>query len=190
MNSYKGGSAAPPQPIVSGLFAGIVGTLVTYWSLPSTTNSSSDETILLLFKSMAFPALLFFNETHQCVNYRQTLSAKASYSPAGAEAAGLTPFEIVESNRIHRNHLESFAYFFPAALVLAAFCSEETTLYDARLMPAMVMNWTIGRFLYRFGYKSKNPYRRLFGMTYSMAVCVPAIPYGLYKFVAEVMLQK
>ena len=58
------------------------------------------------------------------------------------------------------------------------------------LMPAMVMNWTIGRFLYRFGYKSKNPYRRLFGMTYSMAVCVPAIPYGLYKFAAEVMLQK
>ena len=185
MDSYKGGSAPPAELIGGGLIAGMVGNLLTYHFLPAQQDNS--VALSLLFQSMALPALLFFNETHQCVQFRQTLSPKASFSPAAAEAEGLVPFAIVESNRIHRNQMESFAYFFTSALSLASFCSEDS-FYDARLMPAMVLNYTIGRFLYRFGYRSLNPHQRLFGMAYSMVVCVPGIFYGMYKFATEVVL--
>jgi len=187
MDSYKGGSAPPAEFIGSGLVAGIVGNLLTYHFLPKRDDNSAWGALSLLFQSMALPAFLFFNETHQCVMLRLAQSPKASYSPAGAEVAGLTPFEIVESNRIHRNQMESFAYFFTSALGLASFCSHDS-FYDARLMPAMVINYTIGRFLYRFGYRSQNPHKRIFGMVYSMVVCIPAIFYGMYKFATEVVL--
>ncbi len=180
MNAYKGGPEAPPTTILGGLVSGVVGTYLTYQVFPPCTGISP---LLLLQKSMVLPAALFFTETHLGVMLRQTLSAKASFNPAGTQAAGLTPYEIIQGNRIHQNHIEAFMFFFPAVLALTAYTEETPSL-----IPSIVVNWTLGRILYRLGYKAQNKHNRLFGMAYSMASCLPAIPYGLYQFAKDVIL--
>ena len=74
-------------------------------------------------------------------------------------------------------------FFFPAVLALTAYTEETPSL-----IPSIVVNWTLGRILYRLGYKAQNKHNRLFGMAYSMASCLPAIPYGLYQFAKDVIL--
>lgn len=179
MEAYKGGPEVPPTTVLGGLVSGALGTYLTYQVFPACTGTSP---MLLLQKSMVLPAAMFFTETHLGVVLRQTLSAKASFNPAGTQAAGLTPYEIIEGNRIHQNHIEAFMYFFPAVLALTGYTEETPSL-----IPTIVINWTLGRILYRLGYKAKNKHNRLFGMAYSMAACLPAIPYGLYRFMTDVI---
>lgn len=192
MDDYKGTTAPPPHFIAGGFMAGTVGTILTYQFLPFPTAAP----LIVMLHCMILPALVFFLETHWGVVTRSgatTSNPKTCYSPAGAAATpGLIPFPLIEQNRIHQNQMESFMYFFPTVLaVTAVLMKEDTTdmLVDARIIPTMFLTWTIGRTLYRVGYRSQtNKFYRLIGMAYTLPVYPPAFGYCLYIFIKDVIL--
>lgn len=92
----------------------------------------------------------------------RSTSNKASFSPAAAAASSQNNFAIVQSNRIHQNHIESFCILGPMAVAAAASGADATTI------KASVVSWVGFRFLYRLGYcYNSNPFWRIAGVAAS-----------------------
>jgi len=184
LDAYKGGPEPPPALLSGGYIAGMAFTAAVYACLPPLGSSSS---LILVAKCLPLVGLLFFLETHWTVNLRVKLSARASFSPAGAQATGQTPYEITEANRCPQNQIESACYFLPALVGAAAFCDARAP-YDARLIPALVISWFAARTCYRLGYKStSNPHRRLVGHMWSLVVSVQPLAYALFRLFSDTL---
>lgn len=137
MNVYKGSSI--PSPII-----------------PQKADLSPTDSVLFTLQSFSLVSVIFFAEFLFGAAARST-STKASFSPAAAQAAGVAPFAVIQANRIHQNHIESFFILAPIALACAA------AGVDARNFIASMLTWVAARVLYRIGYCSDNPFWRICG---------------------------
>lgn len=174
MDEYKG--SAFPSPIIPVLgfslglavpYAIVNGKII---DVSLSENDSSADTLVAVLQPFGFVGMLFASEFFLGASARST-SAKASFSPAAAAAAGQNPFAVVQSNRIHQNHIESFCILAPSALAAAAACCTSDTRNDTVVwLKAAVLSWVGFRVLYRVGYcHSQNPMWRLVGTAASMA---------------------
>lgn len=100
-------------------------------------------------------------------------SASSSFSPAAASMVpSATPFRLVESNRIHQNHVQNAMIFLPLEV--------SASLVDSSWAIACTVSWTVSRFVYRFGYmKQENPMWRICGLLASMLQCMICVGIGL-----------
>ena len=121
------------------------------------------EAVLLCLQSLSFVSVLFFSEFLLGAAARST-SAKASFSPAAAQASGEAPFAVVQANRIHQNHIENFLILAPIVFASAAAGA------NARTLVAILLSWVPCRVIYRFGYCSANPFWRICGQTASITL--------------------
>lgn len=164
MNAYKG--LGIPDAIVPTL-ALLIGTIPPYIisNLLSTLRdqpSLSDEAtnmdnVLATLQAMSLIALLFLSEFVFGVLARSK-SPKAGFSPAAVQAAGVQHFELIETNRIHQNNIESAFIYIPAAVAAAAAGVNSNTLV------ATTLTWVFCRLIYRLGYRQhSNPFWRLVG---------------------------
>lgn len=159
MNVYKGGSIPSPFLPLSGAALGIILPyllVVTKFLPESWANLSPTDSVLMTLQSFSLVSIVFFAEFLFGAAARST-STKASFSPAAAQAAGVAPFALVQANRIHQNHIESFLILAPIALACAA------AGVDTRNVVAAMLTWVVARVLYRIGYCSDNPFWRLCG---------------------------
>lgn len=84
---------------------------------------------------------------------------------------------------MHQNHLENAAMFVPTLLALAVF-ADESAPYDARIIPALAINWLWARIVYRIGYTSSFPFYRIHGTTIATLPTMIGIVYTLYRLVS------
>jgi uncharacterized MAPEG superfamily protein len=175
MNDYKGSSLPSPVIPLSGLAFSVV---LPYFILMITPQGWSSlnptESILLFLQTFSLASILFLVEFLFGVKARGT-SKKASFSPAAAQASGVAPFQVVQSNRIHQNHIESACIYVPAALAAAAAGA------DARLIVATAVTWVASRALYRMGYCQENSFWRIFGVAASMNQSLACLGLFLYS---------
>ncbi|CAB9528440.1 expressed unknown protein [Seminavis robusta] len=163
MNDYKGGPLPSPVIPLLGFSLGVgvpyalVESRIMSGSHASSGNDAVDS-VLATLQSLGFASILFAAEFFLGAAARST-STKASFSPAAAAASGQNPFEVVQANRIHQNHIESFCILFPSAVAAAAAGA------DAAWIRAAVMSWVGFRFVYRLGYcNQNNPFWRITGV--------------------------
>lgn len=164
MNDYKGTPFPGPIIPLSGLAFGAVLPCVIFSIMDPQAWTSSDPTegIMLLLETFSLISLLFLTEFFWGVSAR-VLSPKASFSPAAAQVSGTEPFQVVQSNRIHQNHIESACIYVPAALAAAA------AGINIGMIMATTVTWVVSRGLYRLGYCQENPFWRNFGTFSSLA---------------------
>lgn len=166
MNNYKGG--LKPFSLYIRVAGGTIGTLAPFaiaGFLPRFVTEQSDrtETVLIVLQAWSLSSVLFLGEFVLGVKAR-TISAKAAFSPAAAQMNSNEPFEVVEANRIHQNHIESACVYLPSVLAAAAAGA------DANLLVASTFSWVLARVLYRWGYcVPDNPMWRLFGTVMSLS---------------------
>ena len=136
------------------------------------------DSVIKVLQSMYLPSLLFFSEFILGAVARVS-SNKAAFSPAAAQASGIVPFEIVECNRIHQNHIESAWIYIPASISAVA------SGVDPNIIVATTMTWVVSRFIYRWGYrKHSNPLWRLVGTVSSVTqsgICLGLLMHAKYK---------
>ena len=180
MTSYKGQGAPNPLLPASGILLGIVLPLTIYKLLNDIkTDSSTDAppvvtNVLALLQSMVLVAGLFFAEFIFGAMARSK-SPKAGFSPAAAQASGSQPFELIETNRIHQNQIESACIYIPASLSAAA------AGVNINLLIATTIAWVLGRFIYRFGYRqSQFPLWRLVGLEVSLTQSLICFGFSTY----------
>ena len=173
MNEYKGSAFPSPGIPLLGFSLGITVpyVMVTYEvvTVTSAAHGSSPEALVAVLQSFGYVGILFAAEFFLGAAARST-SAKASFSPAAAAAIGRNPFAVVQSNRIHQNHIESFCILAPTALAAAAACGSPHSRGDTVVwVQAAVLSWVGFRVLYRYGYcNSRNPMWRIVGTAASM----------------------
>jgi uncharacterized MAPEG superfamily protein len=171
MNSYKGAGLPDAVVPLMGFSFGTITPYAVYLLLEmrsSKTSSAAGETativdnLLTVLQGLSLPAILFLSEFVFGAIARSK-SAKASFSPAAIQAAGMQPFEIVEANRIFQNHIESACIYIPSTLSAVAAGA------NANMIVATTIAWFLGRGLYRYGYSQHhNPMWRLVGTFSSM----------------------
>ena len=162
MKEYKGSSFPHPIIPLSGLAIGIVLPWTIQTSFLSSGKSGVDG-LLAWIPVVPMVSGLFFSEFLLGAAARSE-STKASFSPAAAAASSTMPYGLIETTRIHQNHLESIWMFAPAAL--------SASIVDSSWAIACTISWTISRIVYRFGYSYKpNPYWRICGVTAAMVQC-------------------
>jgi uncharacterized MAPEG superfamily protein len=186
MNSYKG--AGLPNAIVPlmGFSFGTITPYVVYVLLEmrgSSKASAATETntvvdnLLTVLQGLSLPAVLFISEFVFGAIARSK-SAKASFSPAAIQAAGMQPFEIVEANRIFQNHIESACIYIPSSLSAVAAGA------NANMIVATTITWFLGRGLYRYGYcQHQNPMWRMVGTFSSLTqsfICLGLFAHSKY----------
>lgn len=175
MKAYRGGSFPAPIIPFCGVVLGLGLPYMIHSALgPSLATSSSSSSSgmegLVTFLSSKAPLTLtgLFLTEFGCGAAARGTSNQASFSPAAAAASNAMPLSLIESNRIHQNHLESLAMFLPSVLCAA--------VVNARWAIACTVAWTISRVVYRFGYMYKpNPFWRICGVTSAMLqsfICV------------------
>jgi uncharacterized MAPEG superfamily protein len=102
-------------------------------------------------------------------------SPKAGFSPAAAQASGNQPFELIETNRIHQNQIESACIYIPAVLSAAA------VGVNSDLLVGTTITWVLGRLVYRYGYCQRYfPLWRLVGLEVSLTQSL--ICYGFFAY--------
>jgi uncharacterized MAPEG superfamily protein len=155
MNEYTGSSFPSPLIPLSGF---LLGFLAPYGLVQGriVTTKNHESAVLTTLQSLGYVSFLFIAEFVLGAMARST-SAKASFSPAAAAATGEMPFELVQANRIHQNHIESLVIFLPSALAAAGAGA------NPAYIKACVLSWLGFRGLYRLGYMSKNPMYRIAG---------------------------
>lgn len=182
MKAYKGPPLPEPWiPMVGVILGAGVPFLLRrfiFHTLTPTTEEEFKDHFQLFLKHQIGISFLFLSEFIFGAIARST-SAKASFSPAAAAASPQTqPFLVVQSNRIHQNHLESWAIFGTASLAATAAASGKSLDW----ILASHWTWILSRFLYRLGYMSpKNPFLRLIGTTSSLiqtGICWGIVFYG------------
>ena len=165
MNAYKGNGLPDAVVPLMGICFGTISPYVVYFLLEmraSKTSSGTETTstvdnLLTVLQGLSLPAILFISEFVLGAIARSK-SAKASFSPAAVQAAGMQPFEIVEANRIFQNHIESACIYIPSSLSAVAAGA------NANIIVATTISWFLGRGLYRYGYSQHhNPMWRLVG---------------------------
>ena len=162
MTEYKGTSLPNPVIPLTGLVFAVALPYVIIQFTPEAWSSLNPiEGILLLLQTFSLVSILFFSEFLFGTAARGA-SSKASFSPAAAHASGIVSFDVVQSNRIHQNHIESAFIYIPAALSATAAGA------DARVVVATSVTWVVSRACYRLGYTSDNPFWRLFGTVSSV----------------------
>jgi uncharacterized MAPEG superfamily protein len=184
MNSYKG--AGLPDAVVPllGFAFGTITPYVVYVLLETrgskTTSATETEIVnnlLQVLQGFSLPAILFISEFVLGAIARSK-SAKASFSPAAIQAAGMQPFEIVEANRIFQNHIESACIYIPSSLSAVA------AGVNANMIVATTLTWFLGRGLYRYGYgQHHNPMWRLVGTFSSLTqsfICLGLFAHAKY----------
>ena len=181
MNSYKGQGAPNPLIPISGIVLGIITPYTIYTLLNGAKSDASAEApagvenVVMLLQSMVFVAGLFFSEFIFGAMARSK-SPKAGFSPAAAQASGNQPFELIETNRIHQNQIESACIYIPAALSAAAIG------VTANLLIGTTITWVLGRLVYRYGYCQRNfPLWRLVGLEVSLTQSL--ICFGFFAYV-------
>ena len=181
MNSYKGQGAPNPLIPISGIVLGIITPYTIYTLLNGAKSDASADTpagvenVAMLLQSMVFVAGLFFSEFIFGAMARSK-SPKAGFSPAAAQASGNQPFELIETNRIHQNQIESACIYIPAALSAAAIG------VNANLLIGTTITWVLGRLVYRYGYCQRNfPLWRLVGLEVSLTQSL--ICFGFFAYV-------
>lgn len=164
-DAFKGNLKVSPIIPISGAVLGNLSPYLFYTFLTSkVTVSTGDkvENVLLVLQSMALPALLFFSE-FVLGSIVRSQHSKAAIAPAAAQANGITPFPIVECNRIHQNHIESACIYIPSCLSAAA------AGVPASVLLATTCSWVLCRGVYRWGYRQHaNPLWRLVGTVSSL----------------------
>lgn len=191
LDNYKGGSFPPPAIPLTGFVLGPILVYSLYHHVihcpDACTELTEAERIGLFFRSLPPVALVFAVEFFLGAAARST-SAKASAEPAGIVAAGMQPYAVIQANRILQNHIESAAMFVPTLACLAALGGD--TPYNPRLLvPALSVSWTIGRVMYRVGYMSVVPFRRITGVTMTnFWMSVVPLMYCLYRFGQEFLM--
>lgn len=174
MNEYKGSAFPSPGIPLLGFSLGIAVpyAMVTYEvvTVSSAAQRSSAEALLAVLQSFGYAGILFASEFLLGAAARSA-SVKASFSPAAAAASGQNPFTVVQSNRIHQNHIESFCILAPSALAATAACGSSNSRGDTVVwVKAAVLSWVGFRALYRCGYcNSRNPMWRIVGTAASMS---------------------
>jgi uncharacterized MAPEG superfamily protein len=100
-------------------------------------------------------------------------SRSSAFSPAAASMVPLAmPLRLVESNRIHQNHVENAMIFLPVVV--------SASLVDSSWAIACTVSWTVSRVIYRCGYSYKeNPMWRICGVSASMLQCMICAWIGL-----------
>ena len=184
MNSYKGEGAPNPLIPISGVLLGIISPFILYTLLNDhkatllTDSPTGVENVVLLLQSMVLVAGLFFSEFIFGAMARSK-SPKAGFSPAAAQATGNQPFDLIETNRIHQNQIESACIYIPAALSAAA------VGVDAALLIGTTITWVLGRLIYRYGYRQRSfPLWRLLGLEVSLTqslICFGFFAYMKFK---------
>ena len=181
MNSYKGQGAPNPLIPISGILLGIISPYMMYSLLndrkavTAIANPTGVDNIVVLLQSMVLVAGLFFSEFIFGAMARSK-SPKAGFSPAAAQAAGNQPFELIETNRIHQNQIESAFIYVPAALSAAA------VGVNADLLVGTTITWVLGRLVYRYGYCQREfPLWRLVGLEVSLTQSL--ICFGFFAYV-------
>ena len=162
MKAYRGGSFPAPVIPLSGVVLGLGLPYLIHGALGASLATSGLDGFITFLSSKAPLTLtgLFFTE-FGCGAAARGTSNQASFSPAAAAASNAMPICLIESNRIHQNHLESLAMFLPSVL-----CA---SVVNARWAIACTVAWTISRVIYRFGYMYKpNPFWRICGVTSAM----------------------
>lgn len=173
MDGYSGPAAAHPQYLLGGVAAGVASVYALLQLFPTHAVAPA-ERLVLVAKCMPIVGILFAAEMHCGVVARAAAGPKACFSPAGLEASGAQPFEIVQQARIHQNQIESFVIFLPSLFGVAAWCER------AAYVPAVVISWVLARVAYHVGYASAYPMRRHFGMAWSLAVLLPGLLGGAF----------
>mmetsp|Transcript_26410 Transcript_26410/g.40694 ORF Transcript_26410/g.40694 Transcript_26410/m.40694 type:complete len:186 (-) Transcript_26410:84-641(-) len=159
MNNYKGGPLPPPLIPLSGVALGF-GIPYGMKTVLAPVSHSGADGVLHLISHLPVVSALFFAEFVFGAAAR-SLSTKASFSPAAAAAANEMPVELVESNRICQNHIESLLVFMPIALAAST--------HDSAVAVTCTMAWVACRFIYRIGYTNrKMPFWRICGVTASI----------------------
>ena len=168
MNAFKGSAFPPPVIPLLGftLGVGVPYALIETGTVTPPASSSDNpavDAVLATLQALGFSSILFLCEFFLGAAARST-SVKASFSPAGAVVAGQNPFEVVQANRIHQNHIESFCILLPSALAAAASGA------DATWIKAAVVSWVGFRVIYRIGYcYYSNPMWRISGVAGSVS---------------------
>lgn len=158
MKNYKGGPLPAPIVPISGLALGLIVPWGIKLVLDLPSKSGIDGLLTLLGYAPAVSSL-FFAEFLLGAAARGR-STRASFSPAVAAASNQMPISLVESNRIHQNHIENLCIFAPLALA--------TSIKDSSWAVACMLGWTMSRFLYRLGYTyQENPFWRICGVSFS-----------------------
>jgi uncharacterized MAPEG superfamily protein len=169
MNSYKGSPfPAPVIPLLGlALGVGVPYAMVESGMVSARSGDNQPvEAVLSTLGAMGYASILFTAEFFLGAAARGT-STKASFSPAAAAASGKSPFVVVQANRIHQNHIESFCILLPSALAAAASGANATWI------KAAVISWVGFRFVYRIGYcNNDNPFWRITGVAASQTQCV------------------
>lgn len=102
--NYKGGSFPPPLVPITGVAVAVAIVGGVYSWLPTTfttsAGSSAVERVILALKFLPFVAVIFFLEFVFGAAARST-STKASAEPAGIQAAGQSPFAVVQVRVVH-----------------------------------------------------------------------------------------
>jgi uncharacterized MAPEG superfamily protein len=164
MNAYKGlGNPDAIVPILALLIGSIppyaISHLLSTFQDKSSLSAGSAtmDNVVTTLQAMSLPAVLFLSEFVFGVLARSK-SAKAGFSPAAVQAAGVQHFELIETNRIHQNHIESAFIYIPAIIAAAAAGVNSNTLV------ATTITWVLCRVIYRLGYRQhSNPLWRLVG---------------------------
>lgn len=178
MNAYKGNGLPNPVIPLSGVaFASALPYVIASLVPKEWSSLNPTDGVLLLLQSFSLTSLLFLAEFAFGAQARST-SRKSSFSPAAAQASGATPFALVETNRIHQNHIESACIYVPAAFSAVAAGVNVGTIV------ATQVTWVISRAFYRLGYIQENPFWRVIGTVASLsqsAVCLGLFAYAKLK---------
>jgi uncharacterized MAPEG superfamily protein len=165
-DAFQGSGKVSPVIPISGAILGNLSPFAFYTLLTSKMNAASHddkfENMLLVLQSMVLPALLFLSE-FVLGGIARASCPKSGMAPAAAQAAGIVPFPIVESNRIHQNHIESACIYVPSCISAAA------AGVPASYLIATTCSWVLCRCVYRWGYRQHaNPLWRLVGTISSL----------------------
>jgi uncharacterized MAPEG superfamily protein len=182
LNEYKGKGVPDTIVPVLGAVIGIITPIIFYYIFTALSIASDDvstiNNVIVVLKSMIVISLLFLLEFIFGIMARSKY-AKAGFSPAAIQASGNQPFEIIEANRIHQNHIESACIYIPASLSATAAGANTT------LLVATTISWVICRFTYRYGYgQHHNPLWRLVGTVSSLTqsfICIGLFVYATIK---------
>ena len=162
MKAYRGGSFPSPIIPLSGVVLGLGLPYLIHGALgPSLATHGMEGLVTWLSSKVPLAMSGLFLTEFGCGAAARSTSNQASFSPAAAVASDIMPMNLIETNRIHQNHLESLAIFLPSVLSAA--------VVDARWAIACTAAWSISRVIYRLGYTYKpNPFWRICGVTSAM----------------------